>query len=128
MIKILALSDIYGETEIIEELTDIIEEKFNVCVIAGGINKPKEDVSKKIFEELLKISEKVLFVNGGTDKVELNADKSIYNLEIEPFVLDKDSIKIGFFGIGGVPNRSIKKKKEYLNIWNEDFENNKRDY
>lgn len=127
MIKILALSDIYGEIEVIEELIDIIEEKFNICVIAGGINKPKEDVSREIFEELLKISEKILFVNGGTDKVEFHEDKNIWNLEIEPFVLNKDGIKIGFFGIGGVPNRSIKRKKEYLNIWNEGFKDVERE-
>jgi Icc-related predicted phosphoesterase len=90
-----------------------------VCVIAGGINKPKEDKSKEIFEKLLEISEKILFVNGGTDKINTEENNKIHNLETEPLILNKDNLKIGFLGIGGVPDRSIKRKSEYPNTWNE---------
>jgi len=119
MIKIIALSDIYGEIEIINELIERFDKKFDACIIAGGINKPKEDKSKKIFDRLLKISERVLFVNGGTDKIELKDDQEIRNLENNPLILNRNGLKIGFLGIGGVPDRSIKRKSDYQNIWNE---------
>jgi len=119
MIKIIALSDIYGEIEIINELTERFDKKFDVCIIPGGINKPKKDKSKEIFEKLTKISEKILFVNGGTDKIEIENTQEISNLENNPIILNKRRLKIGFLGIGGVPDRSIKRKTEYQNIWNE---------
>ena len=119
MIKILALSDIYGDIEIVKELVEAYNRDFDVCVIAGGINKPKEDKSKEIFEELLEISEKLLFVNGGTDIINTKENNKIHNLETEPLILNKDNLKIGFLGIGGVPDRSIKRKSEYPNTWNE---------
>jgi len=119
MIRIIALSDIYGEIEIIKELIERFDKKFDVCIIAGGINKPKEDKSKEIFEKLTKISEKILFVNGGTDKIEIKDTQDISNLENNPIILNKNGLKIGFLGIGGVPDRSIKRKSEYQNIWNE---------
>lgn len=119
MVRILALSDIYGEINIIDELTKIISEKFDVCIIAGGINNPNEDKSKEIFEKLLGISKNIVFVNGSTDKIEADETPNTHNLEISPLSLNKNGLKIGFLGIGGVPNRSVKKKSEFLNVWNE---------
>lgn len=125
MIRMLALSDIHGEAEIINELIEKFDKKFDACIIAGGINRPKEDKSKEIFEKLLKISEKILFVNGGTDKINIENVKRINNLENNPTILNKNGLKIGFFGIGGVPDRSIKRKSEYQNVWNEALWHNK---
>ena len=125
MIRIIALSDIYGEIEIINELIERFDKKFDVCIIAGGINKPNENKSKEIFEKLTEISEKILFVNGGTDKIEIEDSQKISNLENNPIVLNKNELKIGFLGIGGVPDRSIKRKSEYQNIWNEALWHNK---
>ena len=115
------MSDIYGETELIYELVDkFFNENFDIIVIAGGINNLKWDGSEIIFKKLLSIANRILFVPGGTDRKDMNTQLSqVTNIEKQPFLIEKNGLKVGFLGLGGVPDRSIKQKSEYPNIWNE---------
>jgi len=117
--RILAISDIYGNEYIIEELCRKFSNyKMDIIIVAGGISYIEENNAQKILELLLNIGNKVLFVPGGTDNKDIKIEKdSIINLDNNYFLLEDDAIKVGFFGLGGVPNRSLKRIIEYPYRW-----------
>ena len=120
--RILALSDIY-EIKIVNELIDQLStggEKFDVVMVAGGISIKGEN-GTEIIDNLSTLGEKLLFVPGGNDERDTNFDRSnIINLDGDCLMVDSD-IKIGFFGLGGVPERSIRHEHQYPYRWIENL-------
>jgi len=119
--KILALSDIYGNTDLISELHKKYSNiYFDIVIVAGGISNIKKDNSYNILKSLAGIGERILFVPGGNDQKQMNfSENNIINLDKSYVVIEKDELKVGFIGLGGVPERSIKREKDYPYRWNE---------
>lgn len=122
--KILTVSDIYGNVKIVEELVESLRDGFDVTIIAGGVgsnnkNQHYEKEVNEIFQLFSEISDKVLFVPGGTDKKDLDFEKeNVINLDDRTYFLNQD-VKVGFFGLGGIPLRSIKRKQQFPYRWGE---------
>jgi len=125
--KILAISDIYEDIELIEQLRKkFCQEQIDIVLITGGIgfyhpqrSKEYNDNVNRIFGILSSIGEKVIFVPGGTDPDRLQADNlGIINIDKDGYLFDED-IKIGFLGLGGVPRHSIRNKEEFQYTWDE---------
>jgi len=118
--KILALSDIYGNRDLINELCEKFHnESFDVIIVAGGILNARNSDYQVILNLLAGLGKKVLFVPGGTDQKEIDSSENLINIDNGYVVIEKNGLKVGFFGIGGVPDKSIKRKNEYPYIWNE---------
>jgi len=119
--KILAISDIYSNEYIIEELCDKVSKyTLDLVLVAGGISYPGENNAQDILKNLLKITNMVLYVPGGTDLKNLSIDNdNLKNLDNNYFLFEKNKLKVGFLGFGGVPNRSIKRNDEYPYRWDE---------
>ncbi len=119
--KILAISDIYGNMDLINDLRrKYSSENFDAIIVAGGICDEKKNNVHKIFSLLASLGEKILFVPGGSDQKEININQeNIINIDGNFEIIEKNGLKIGFFGLGGVPERSIKKKRQYPYKWNE---------
>lgn len=119
--KILALSDIYGDVNIISDLyRRYSKENFDVIIVAGGISDVRKNNIHKIMNSLANIGEKLLFVPGGNDPKVIKTKKdNIVNLDNSSHVIETNGLKIGFLGLGGVPSRSIKRKRQYPYRWDE---------
>lgn len=117
--RILAISDIYGNENIVRELKEKLNYlQIDIVVIAGGISYIEEYNALNILEMFLNIGNKVLFVPGGTDNKKIEIFKSnIINLDHTIFLDRYKDFSIGFMGIGGVPHRSIKKPFEFPYRW-----------
>ena len=121
MMRILAVSDIYGNEYVVDELC----KKFNklqidAVVVAGGISYLGENNAQDILEQLLDIASIVLFVPGGTDNKDIKIENNnLINLDNDNFLFESKAKKIGFLGLGGVPNRSLKRNDEFPYRWNE---------
>jgi len=119
--RILALSDIYGNFDLIDDLRrKFSDEKYDAIIVAGGISDVKNNNIRKVLTLLANLGEKILFVPGGNDQKEAGINQeNIINIDGNFDIIEKNGIKVGFFGLGGVPDRSIKKKRQYPYRWNE---------
>lgn len=118
--RILALSDIYSNEYIIRELASKFQKKkFDIIILAGGYSYFGEKNGLNILESLLDFGDKVLFVPGGTDekKIEYNLNENIINLDENHFIIPSKTGILGFLGLGGVPNKSIRNKIEFPYRW-----------
>lgn len=125
--QIIAISDIYGDEEIVEELIDRIKSRSNerIVIVAGDIglyDKREEndylDRVKRIFYLFLGACKFVFYVPGDTDLKNLEIDdERIINLDRQYYIADVENMKIGLFGLGGAPKHSVRERFPYL--WDE---------
>lgn len=122
------VSDIHEDLDIVQNLGEKLDnENINAVVIAGGIgcyHKQRQDEYlqnvSKIFDMLGRISKKILYIPGGTDYEELNIhDNNTINIHKDVYVIQHDGMKIGFFGLGGVPSHSFRYNHEFPYRWTE---------
>ncbi len=125
--QILAISDIYGDEEIVEELIERIKSRSNerIIVVAGdiGLYDKREEKDymerlRRIFYLLLSACKSVFYVPGDTDLRSLEIDdERIINLDRQYHIAEMGNMKIGLFGLGGAPKQSVRDVFPYL--WDE---------
>ncbi len=131
--NLIVISDIDENLELVQELKEQLNsEKIgrdNIILIAGGLGfyspqreKNYIDKIKYCLKELLDISSNIVYVNGDTDKRDLDLQmSSVTNVHKNHIVLNTSLGKMGIFGYGGAPNFSIRNDqlKYFSNLWNE---------
>lgn len=125
--QIIAISDIYGDEEIVEELVDRIKSRNNerIVIVAGdiGLYDKKEENDylervRRIFYMLLSVCKSVFYVPGDTDMKTLEIDdERIINLDRHYYIAEVGNMKIGLFGLGGASKHSVRERFPYL--WDE---------
>lgn len=114
-LEILAISGIYiDEEKVLEELVDHLNGRNRVSIVAGDLGvlvAPKREKYRErvrtLLKKLLSISKKVLFIPGEMDSSELGINHpDIVNIDGNSCMISLD-IKVGFFGLGGAPARSL---------------------
>ncbi len=125
--EILAISDIYGDEEIVEELVDRIKSRSNerIVIVAGdiGLYDKREESNylekvRGILYMLLGACKFVFYVPGDTDLRSLEIDdEQIINLDRQYYIAEMGNMKIGLFGLGGAPKQSVRESFPYL--WDE---------
>jgi Icc-related predicted phosphoesterase len=125
--QIIAISDIYGDEEIVEELIDRIKSRSNerIVIVAGdiGLYDKREENDylervRRIFYMLLSVCKSVFYVPGDTDLKTLEIDdERIINLDRQYYIAEMGNMKIGLFGLGGAPKHSVRESFPYL--WDE---------
>lgn len=124
--KILAISDIYEDIDLINDLKrKFYNEKIDAIVIAGGIGyyheQRKDQYFKnitEIFGILSSIAKKIIYVPGGTDieNLKINHPTAI-NVDKNAYLFQDNEIKTGFLGLGGIPQHSVRYQKEFSYRW-----------
>ncbi|MFH1105817.1 MAG: metallophosphoesterase [Candidatus Aenigmatarchaeota archaeon] len=105
--KILAIADIHGDFEKLEELMERVKEDFDAIVCPGDFTDiglsaqgfSREEMLELILEELKSRKKPVLVVPGNHDGKDLHNmfDNSVINLHGDGKIVDG----VGFFGFGG---------------------------
>lgn len=128
--RILAISDIYEDLDLIEKLKRTFnEDKVDIVIVAGGIgfyNEQRKETyfenATKIFNSLTNIGDLVLYIPGGTDLEGLKVQNPLtINIDKDVYLFQKNEEKVGFFGLGGVNRNSIKSKNVFPYSWKENI-------
>lgn len=126
--KILAISDIYGDDEIINQLAQHIEDEDRITLVAGDIgiyHSWADDLERyhrhvtKIFEKISSFSKRVYYVPGDTDDKSLRIDQEkVVNCD-KNYEVIKGSMRVGILGLGGAPTHSVKESHGFNYTWDE---------
>lgn len=126
--KIIAISDIYSDIGIVQDLISIIEESNDekpIIIIAGDIGirtKSKHynrDVNN-IISSLSKICQNVFYVPGDSDNKQLEiTTPNAKNLDRQNYVIDDGEVKVGLLGLGGAPTHSLRSTELSPYLWDE---------
>jgi Icc-related predicted phosphoesterase len=126
--NIIAISDIYSDISIVEELTHItkrIADGKPIIIIAGDIGlrttptRYKQDINH-IINILSQISKQILYIPGDSDVKELEiTTPNAQNLDGQNCIIDDGNVKIGFLGLGGAPTHSMRSTDLSPYLWNE---------
>jgi len=99
--RILAISDVHGDTEKVKKLSYLIEKNNpDVIVVAGDLTQfgPK-NVADKVISELIKSGKKVLAITGNGDPPEIDDVLNRKNVQLGSKVVTVGST--GFVGFSG---------------------------
>lgn len=106
MMRILAISDIHGDTERVRKLSYLIEKKDpEVIVIAGDLTRfgPKS-AADKVIKELEKHGKRILAISGNGDTVEIEELLDQKKINLANKNVNVDSVDfIGFSGPRAIP-------------------------
>jgi len=125
---LIAISDIYGNQEVLKDLLSKISGSCEnrVIIIAGDIDvKASHGYSQsvdKIFSRLSKECEYVLYIPGDSDSKDLvSGFSNVINIDERNHVVEMDGVKVGFFGLGGAPEHSVRPDEPLTYLWNENI-------
>jgi Icc-related predicted phosphoesterase len=120
---IIALSDIYGDIDTLEEFvrTLNIRKDKTIFIIAGDIGITlNQYVYQKVFSFLAYNAKYVLYILGDVDPKNLNINiPNVINLDRSNFSIEIDGIRLGFLGLGGAPKHSIREDEPLQNTYDE---------
>jgi len=127
-LELLAISDIYGEYRILENLLFHIRRRpktNRISIIAGdlGLHPEREQYEhdiERIFDILSEISELIVYVPGDTDSKELNVQRyNVINIDRSYKVINMENMSLGFFGLGGAVKNSVREGEPTPYLWDE---------
>ena len=128
--ELVAISDIYGEYNIVESLLSHLDMRpttQRIIVIAGDLglhpdSKQYHKNLKRILDAFSEFSELVLYVPGDTDSKDLNIEgTNIINLDSTYKVVDIGELTLGFFGLGGAVRGSVREGEPTPYLWDENI-------
>lgn len=128
--ELIGISDIYGDIRIVKEiLSKLAGSKNNrIIVIAGDIDAKiyseyyLENVTK-IIELLSENCRYLIYVPGDSDEKTINIQKqNVVNIDHNYFIVEVDGIKLGFLGLGGAPQHSVREKTSFPYLWDENIQ------
>ena len=123
---LIAISDIYGDVEMVKELLRRLEgaREQRVIVVAGDIGITSEYQERhKILSMLAENAKYVLYVAGDTDPKDMKIDvPNVINLDGRGFFIEINDIKLGFIGLGGAPRHSVRKDEPLPNLFDESIQ------
>jgi len=139
-LKLIAISDIYSDISIVQELITLIKKSNNekpVIIIAGDIgiratSKHYTNNVNNILSSLSKICKHIFYVPGDSDIKQLETTVSnAKNIDRQNYIIDDGEVKIGLIGLGGAPIHSLRSTELSPYIWDESlpitYENIKTD-
>jgi Icc-related predicted phosphoesterase len=125
---IIAISDIYSDTKIIQEFTELIKQIINnkpIIIIAGDIgiktasHRYQQSINEIIYS-LSKISKQIFYIPGDSDSKELEISAhNVKNLDRQNYIIKDDEIKAGLIGLGGAPSHSMRNTDLSPYLWDE---------
>lgn len=130
LLELVAISDIYGEYNIVESLLSHLDMRpttQRIIVIAGDLglhpdSKQYHKNLKRILDAFSEFSELVLYVPGDTDSKDLNIEgTNIINLDSTYKVVDIGELTLGFFGLGGAVRGSVREGEPTPYLWDENI-------
>jgi len=127
-LKLIAISDIYSDIGIVQQLISIIkksdDDKLTV-IIAGdiGIRAASKHYSSDvntIVSSLSKICQNVFYVQGDSDNKQLEITMpNAKNLDRRNYIIDDGEVKVGLLGLGGAPTHSLRSTQLSPYVWDE---------
>lgn len=130
LLELVAISDIYGEYNIVESLLshlDMSPTTQRIIVIAGDLglypdSKQYRRNVTRILDAFSDIAELVLYIPGDTDSKNLNIKgTNIINVDRSYKVLDIGDLTFGFFGLGGAVRGSVREGEPSPYLWDENI-------
>ena len=127
---LIAVSDIYGDVRIVREfLSRISDSKKDdrVIVVVGDIDIKAYSTNyfrnvNRILKLLSKNCKVLFYVPGDSDAKKLIVTgQNIVNIDINNFIVKVNDMKIGLLGLGGAPSHSIREKKFFTYLWDENI-------
>jgi Icc-related predicted phosphoesterase len=125
---VIAISDIYSDTKITTEFTELIKQIINnkpIIIIAGDIgiktasHRYHQSINEIIYS-LSKISKQIFYIPGDSDSKELEISApNIKNLDRQNYIIKDDEIKVGLMGLGGAPSHSMRNTDLSPYLWDE---------
>ena len=106
---------------------DDAERDNKVIIIAGDIDIKmcSEDYFKNVNTILQLLSENcryLIYIPGDSDVEGLTiTGQNIINIDKSNFVVEIGDIKVGLLGLGGAPTHSVREKKYFSYLWNENI-------
>lgn len=128
--EILAISDLYGEYNILENLLFHVQRRPStnrITIIAGDLGlHPERDQYEhnieRIFDILSEISELIVYVPGDTDSKDLNVQRhNIINVDRSYKMVNIENISLGIFGLGGAVKNSVREGEPTPYLWDENI-------
>lgn len=121
---LIAFSDVYGDFDVLKELTVRLGGDERIFIVAGDIGVTLNHQQYfKIFSLLSNSSKHVLYVPGDTDIKDLNINlPNVINLDRNSLLLEIDGVKLGFLGLGGAPKHSVRESESLPNIYDESIQ------
>ena len=127
---LIAISDIYGDTRITKEFLlklDNSKKNDRIIIVAGDIDIKmlSDDYYQNVNKILRLLSENcrlLIYLPGDSDAEDLNIhQENTINIDKNHLVIEKDDMKIGFFGLGGAPAHSVREKRFSAYLWDENI-------
>ena len=129
--EILAISDIYGKCNILEDLLFFHVQKRQstkrITIIAGDLGIHPERVQyqhkiEQIFNVLSEVSEFIVYVPGDTDSKKLDVQShNIINVDKSYKVINIENMSLGIFGLGGAVKNSVREGEPTPYLWDENI-------
>jgi len=129
-LDLIALSDIYSDTQTVQEFVSIISkttENKPVIIITGDIgikttSKHYEQEINSIIQSLSKICKQIFYIPGDSDNKKLEISTSnAKNLDRQNYVIDDGKVKVGLLGLGGAPAHSMRSADLSPYLWDENI-------
>jgi Icc-related predicted phosphoesterase len=127
-LDLIAISDIYSDTQTIQEFVSIISQITDnkpVLIVTGDIGirttSPhyKQDINN-ITSSLSKICKQIFYIPGDSDNKQFEiASPNAKNLDGQNYVIDDGKIKVGLLGLGGAPTHSMRSAELSPYLWDE---------
>lgn len=129
-LEILAISDLYGEYNILENLLFHVQRRLStnrITIIAGDLGLHPERAQyqydiERIFDILSEISELIIYVPGDTDSKNLNIQRhNVVNVDRSYKVINIENMSLGIFGLGGAVKNSVREGEPTPYLWDENI-------
>lgn len=97
--KIIAISDLHGNTQIIDFITDKLQES-DLVILSGDITHfGNKDLAKKVMDKISGFNENILAIPGNCDNEDVIDYLEEQGINLHDKLVDKD--QVSFCGIGG---------------------------
>ncbi|MHA1381297.1 MAG: metallophosphoesterase family protein [Candidatus Helarchaeota archaeon] len=130
ILELIAISDIYSDIKIVQELISTLEKtekKNRIIIVAGDIGLKarsrhyNRDVNQ-ILSFLSSVCSYLFYISGEADKSNLEVEENIaQNLDKKNYILELGGVKIGLLGLGGAPKSSVRSDKSLVYLWDENI-------
>lgn len=126
--EVLAISDIYGRHNILENLLFHVQRRPStkrITIIAGdlGVHPERDEYQhniERIFNILSEASEFMVYVPGDTDSKKLDIQShNIINVDKSYKVINIENMSLGIFGLGGAVKNSVREGEPTPYLWDE---------
>ena len=126
--EVLAISDIYGRYNILENLLFHVRRRPStkrITIIAGdlGVHPERDQYQhniERIFNILSEASEFIVYVPGDTDSKNLDIQShNIINVDKSYKVINIGNMSLGIFGLGGAVKNSVREGEPTPYLWDE---------